>query len=361
MNRKFLTALATALILITCISCGREKTEKIGYKTSSHPSEIEVSWKSRNEASRYEIYRIDITGAIYTSDNVPFKKYEKVGRVSGTTYRCADTAVKNGRYYAYAIRGFNGEKLVCDSFDPNITQYECAGLARPDLIDNGYGENYVNGPDALYFYVQIDGGMAAESIELYRKAEGEKSFSPVEAETISSGEDGKSFELKDTHVRPHTKYTYKVRTATKESGETVKSDFSETVTLYAINFVGKYKVIEIKSDPDKNKLTLKIKSDENNGVLRIGKGAPAVLRIDDDGDEESTYDFTLDQKKVVQPGQEALLEFTSVGGRIPDTDGLKATLNIEDEGIRYDEFGGYTTLSLDLASKSGTVFADYDN
>ena len=361
MNRKLLTTLVAALILATCISCGKEKTEKIGYETSPHPSEIEVSWKSKNEASRYEIYRIDVTGVIYTSDNVPLRKYERVGRVSGTTYRFADTTVKNGRYYAYAIRGFSGKKLVCDSFDPNITQYECAGLAKPDLIDNGYGENYVNSPDALYLYVQIDGGMAAQNIEIYRKGEGEKSFSPVDVETMFSGADGESFELKDTHVKSHTKYTYKVRTVANESGETVKSEFSNTVTLSAINFVGKYKVTGLMSDSDKKKLTLKIESDENNGVLKIDKGTPAVLKIDDDGDEEISYDFTLDQKKVIQPGQEASLEFTSGGSSIPDTDGLKATLNIEDEGIRYDEFSGYTTLSLDLTRKSGTVFADYDN
>lgn len=396
--------LVVCLLLVFCSACSGGKAEnaggdkaakesdaasRISYVTTSHPGMIHIEWKPAKGAgqadentggsekdddnakegagqadksvSRYEIYRKDVTGAIYTSDDVPFEEYDKVGSVSGEQTDFDDKDVTNGRYYTYVIRGFDGDKIICDSFSRNVTQYECAGLAKPELIDNGYGENYVNGPDCLYLYVQIDGGMAAESIELYRKAKGEDRFSLAEAEVTPSGTEGTCFEIFDTHVRPHVKYTYRVRTVANESGESVKSKFSNTVKLSAINFVGKYKVTEIQSDPDKKKLTLKVKSDENNGLLRIDKNAQAVLTIEDGSDEELTYDFTLDQKKVIRPGREVSLEFTLKGSKIPDIDGLKAKLNIEDEGIRYDVFGWYTALSLDLARKSGTVFADYDN
>ena len=67
------------------------------------------------------------------------------------------------------------------------------------------------------------------------------------------------------------------------------------------------------------------------------------------------------EKKVIQPGQEVTLVLKSESGKIPDLNEHKASLVIEDEGVHYDEFGGYTSLSFDLVKKTGTVFSDYDN
>ena len=404
--------LVVCLLMVFCSACSGGKAEnaggdkaaeesdsasRISYVTTSHPGMIHIEWKpakgagqaggntsgsekdddnakegagqASDSVSRYEIYRKDVTGAIYTSDDVPFEEYDKVGSVSGEQTDFDDKDVTNGHYYTYVVRGFDGDKIICDSFSRNVTQYECAGLAKPDLIDNGYGENNENSPKCLYLLVQIDSGMSADGIEICRRAKGEDKFSRIKPGKVQSEDDGYgtfTFEIEDTSVKPGNLYEYKVRTFVEENGERVESEYSDIVQMSSVNFIGQYKVSRFKIDRASSKVTLTLKSNSNNGTLKLDKGAHATLDINnsnntDSSEKDRSYALTLDHKKVIKAGEKTKLTFTC-GGKLPESCKPDGTLIIEDEGVNYDiGILGYTTLSLDLSEGAGTVFVDYDN
>lgn len=393
MFKRSITFSVIVLLLVICTACGgvnknntgeytaakSSKTAKVSYETTSHPGSIHIKWKvakatssstddseqAASSASRYEIYRKDITGAVYTSDDVPFEDYDKIGSTSGEQSDFDDRKAENGHYYTYVIRGFDdADKIVCDNFKSNVTQYACAGLAKPDLINNGYGENNENTPKRLHLLVQIDGGMSADGIKVYRKADSEDEFTLIRPEKVHYEDDGYgmgSFEIEDTSIKPGNIYTYKVRTFAEESGERVESEYSDTVKMYAVNFVGQYKISGLSVDSGSSRLSLTLESDPENGKLSLRKGAAATLVVKNSKGKEKTFDLKLEHKKAIKAGEKMTLTFVC-GGKLPKMDEPEGTLTIEDEGTEYDiGIIGYTTLELDLAKGTGTAFTDYDN
>lgn len=389
----WITVILLAVILAAGASYayGGKKVVKTDYTTISHSRQITVKWDRKWGVRHYAIYRIDITGEIYTSDEVPFERYDKVGSVSGLHASFVDETVRNGHYYAYVIRGYGKNKLLCDSFKENITQYECAGLAKPDLINAGYGEFNENSPECIFLYVQKDGGMTADGIQLYRKAKGDKEFKRIDPEIQKNetGEDSfETFDIKDTSVKPGTEYTYRVRTFAEEDGKRTESAYSDPLEIAAVNFVGKYAVTMLRTQPGamadagsnavhgaqsdaksgaesgRSKLEITLKSHDYNGRLKIEKGTTALLTVKDKAGKDVSYDLSLDHETVIDAKEQATLTFTCKAHDLPDLDRLAGSLNIGDEGfgVEYDiGISGWTELRIDLESRAGTVFVDYDN
>ena len=356
-----LVILAAILAAGLLYAYGGSKVKEVNYETTSHSQQIDVKWDRKWGVFHYDIYRIDITGEIYTSDNVPFKKYDKIGSVSGLHTSFDDKTVKNGHYYAYVIKGYGKDKLLCDSFNENITQYECAGLAKPELLNGGYGEDDENSPQCIYLYVQKDGGMDADGVELYRKAKGDKKFERVEPE-IPEGGSAEAFDLHDTSVKPGTSYTYKARTFAEENGERIVSEYSESLQLAAVNFIGQYEVTKFKTEGDT--LSVTVKSHKYNAGLKIDKGTRTVFATKNKKGKTVSYELAIDKDAVIAAGEKETLTFTCKKGDLPELDQPQGSLTVGDEGygVEYDiEVFGWTELRVDLDKKKGTVFVDYDN
>lgn len=343
---------------------GGSETAKISYTTVPHMGSIHVKWDRKWGVRHYDVYRADVTGGIYTTDYIGFDEYEKIGGVSGLHASFDDESVENGHYYSYVIRGFSRGKVLCDSSEDNLTQYECAGLAPPDLGNNGYGENNENTPERIYLYVQYDTGVQPDGVQVYRKADGDKEFTQIAPEELKvTGGDG-NFEVEDGSVRPGGVYTYKVRTFAGEGDEQIVSSFSDTVRIPAVNFVGRFTITGMDTQPGAGRVTITVKSHKYNGALELDKGARAILEAKDDNGKKRAYELMLDTGKTLKAGNETDLTFTcrDKKNKLPKLDRPAGFLTIEDEGVYYDMgTWGYSLLKLDLDEGTGTIFVDYDN
>ena len=362
-----LTCLLLAILAVGLLyAYGGNSLKSISYETKPSADAIRVDWSPNWGVRHYNIYRKDVTGSIYTADHIAFEEYDKVGSVSGIHTSFEDKKVESGRYYSYVVRGFSKDKVICDSYNGDAFQYECAGLAAPELGNDGYGENNENSPECIYLYVQIDGGMPAEGVQLYRRADSKGEFEKVDAEAAGGGDGAGTytFEIEDTSVEPGKTYEYKVRSFAGAGEHQVVSEYSDSVTLSAVNFTGQYEISKMEMKPETSKLLLTIKSDPYNGTLKLDKGAPASLTVTDAKGKTGTYTLALDRDTLVEAGETAELVLTCTSGRLPEIGKLSGTLvvGVESEGVTY-EMGvyGWTELTFDLDKRAGTVFVDWDN
>lgn len=205
----------------------------ISFSTKPGVKSIKLRWKKQSDVSCYKIYRKDVTGKkIILGTDIPFSTFKKIAKVSGKTKVYRDKSVKTGHTYAYVLIGYKKEsgklKKVCSSWNDGVLRYDTAGLCKPDLLNGGRGEFYSNSKAKIYLFVQLDSGMSAKGVIVYRKAKGESKFKKIKVKTLEDGT-----VLLDKNVKANKVYYYKVRTWIRKSGKKYTSKASNVIKIKA--------------------------------------------------------------------------------------------------------------------------------
>ena len=397
--KKTKRLLVLLLVIVTAVSMGPAmsaenvsaagKVQAIKYSLVPAMKSIKVKWnKPQNrKVSYYVIYRTEFrVKDIYDIEPVPMSDYKKVKKVAGWKSAWKDREVRQGCYYDYVIRGYRKTggkaKLVCDSYRPGATYYQCPGLQRPDLIDGGYGENYCNSKSKLYLYVQRTDGMTPSGVAIFRKAKGESEYQKINVKDIEKGkfDCGKTY-LDDT-VRPGETYYYKAKTYVKRFGKKKYSPASNTVKLSALNFEGKYAAKAMTAEGTVKEFSIRLVSDKYNGVLTLQSGAgfegPVYATIDggkDYGQQRITLkSYSKDNKNwsaipsdglQITAGQTVYLKFRfdSGSGYFSAGSGEESAIDFMYEKTAYAGSAAFGTTETVIKLKEGTAsaFPDYDN
>ena len=351
---------------------------------------VTLEWKNI-EAERFVIYRTDVSEIDPEDDPAPDRSdYEEIASVGGETTTFTDTDVEYGHTYAYYIDGYKerrigGDRISATSFEDRSMTYQTAGLARPDLFNDGYGEFHTNDSEAIYLYFQSYTGVAPTDAEVYRRALGKagEEETPGEFEKIPlkcpDGEDfnGEGCSLMDDGITPGTVYEYKCRGVLEKDGKTYRSEWSETVRIPVVNFTGVF-TCETKDGGEPGNLTISLTSDKGNGTLFIAPDAVATyMEKDVDYDSLSVDDYpTVILEEVsedgknwrtapedgvtLQPGKTLWLRFTPHKGPSPAGKTV-ISLGFSEGSVKYDGPGsGESIMELDLKKGEGSVYLEWD-
>ncbi|MBN1696102.1 MAG: fibronectin type III domain-containing protein [Spirochaetales bacterium] len=163
---------------------------------------VEISWKSIDNADRYEVERSTSTGG----------SYSEIGRSTSTSYR--DTQAQPGKQYYYRARGYNtgtGNGKY-SGYDPGHRKLEC-----PSSVEAADGTSLFN------IGVEWDDVYGADQYILYRSASRNGSYAKI-ADRLTAER------YTDTSCSPGILYYYKVKAYASSSGS--ESDFSPDDTGY---------------------------------------------------------------------------------------------------------------------------------
>ena len=366
---RWLLGLVLLLVLFAIIAAvyhGKETgTRYLSVTMKPAMTSMDLTWKKDPKARSYRILRYDMTKEIENEIyDVPKSKYEETAVIPGTEDHYTDTDVEMGHTYTYLVLGFRqadgGGLLTCTSYNPDTTNYEVVGLSKPDLFNNGDGENYSNTNDCLYLYPQINNGAAPEGYQLTRKVVGKTGYEPLKLVTAEGGAYDTGLTLVDRDVTFGKTYRYKFRTVGKADGKTVYSPWSNVVEIPLVNQTGSYEV-ELKEDS-----VLRIVSDPENGDLVISPDLN-LSRSGPEGDfDVAVTGFRKDdteawqkisEEVVLAPGESLELQLKSPEG---------VTLGAED--VLYAEYRLYykgpagrpTAFTADLSKGKAEATAIYD-
>ena len=280
MKKLFSLALAVVLAVSLLLVFPFENTyaakdtnvKKLNYSMVPSMGAIKLKWKKK-DVSCYQIYRVSFAKSDTTMDYVPFSKYKKVARISGKKTSWTDKKVKKNRYYAYVIRGYRKNKdskvRVYDSYSKHSLHSEIPGLDKPEIFNDGDGENYTNSKDRIYLYVQRNYGVRPHGAVIYRKAAGSSKYSKITVKKMSSSKFTEGAEYRDSTVKPGKTYYYKARTWVKKNGKKKYSRYSKAVKISAVNYRGKYTVEPVTAAGTVNEFAVKVNSNKYNGVLTL--------------------------------------------------------------------------------------------
>ena len=381
-----ITAVSMVLVIPTEEVSAAGKVKTIKYTLTPSMKYIKVKWK-KQKVSYYEIYRTQFrVKSIYDIEPVPLSRYTRIKKVSGRKSSWKDKKVKPNCYYDYVVKGFRKTRgktvLVCSSYRPGTTYYQCPGLQKPDLFNGGYGESYVNSKNALYLYVQRTDGVTPSGAVIYRKARGESEYRKIKAKAVEKGRfrGGKTY--KDTSVQPGKTYYYRARTYVKKNGKKKYSSYSDAVMLSALNFKGLYTVKAMTPAGKVKDFSIRMVSDRYNGVLTMqsGRGYEGPVYSAKAGGKDygeqpvSLTAYSRDNKTwraipagglKISAGQTVYLKFrfTSGSGYFSAGSGEYSNIDFMYEKTSYVGSAGYGTTETVIRLKEGTAsaFPDYDN
>ncbi len=381
-----MTALSMAMVLPATDAFAAGKVKTINYKMVPYMSAIKVKWKKQN-VSYYLIYRTEFkVKSVYEIEPVPMSAYKRVKKLSGSKAAWTDRNVKKNRYYDYVIRGYRKakgrDKLVCTSYRKGVTNYQCPGLQRPDLINGGYGENYSNSKSRLYLYVQRTDGVTPTGAVIYRKAEGDSGYKKIKVSKAEKGSFKYGKTYADSSVTPGQTYYYKARTYVKTKKGNRYSSYSKAVKLSAVNFTGTYTVRAMTEPGTVEDFTIHMVSDEDNGVLTMegGSGYEGPVYMTKTGSEDygaqsisleaysddgTTWMEIPPDGLIIKAGQAVWLRFrfSSGSGYFSAGSGEYSDIDFMYEKTSYAGSAGFGTTETVIKLKEGTAtaFPDYDN
>jgi len=324
---------------------------------------ITVTWKKVPDAAVYKVYRADATKCAKQDAAFPaMKKYQKIATIKkASKCKYTDSSCKKNRYYCYVVKAYSKKgKLLASTYNDDWASYALPGFGRPDIFNNGYGENYLNSKKALHIAVQEDyAGVAAKGAtwKIYRKTSTQKKFKLWK--TFKSKVE--FCEIADKSVKAGKTYQYRAKLVVKKHGKTYASPYSQTLTIPAVAFQATYKVKAVTpaaTNEDGSPLEVVIKlvnASNDNGVTRVlprtstyfhaaGKSADA------DMEEISFTAYSTDNKtwKPI-PDKGAKLPAKGKGALF-----LKGTLK-DDEGAATVWLGNDSTAATSLISLEGDM------
>ena len=380
-------AVVTAVSMVLVIpaesvsAAGSPKVKVLKYKITPSMNSLKVSWKKQKNVSYYLIYKTEYNVKdIYKIEPVPMSKFKKVKKVSGKKTSWTDKKVKKGRYYNYVIRGYKKSKgktrMVCNSFKPTATYYNCPGLQRPDIFDGGDGENYSNTRNKLYLYVQRTDGVRPDGVTIYRKAAGASKYKKIKAKKMEKGRFNIGSFYRDSSVKPGKTYSYKARTWVKKNGKKKYSPYSNVVTIPAVNHTGTYTVKAMTAAGTVKEFSVRMTSDKYNGILYLKGGAGTDGPLYEASAAGKLYDnqkvalvsWSKDNKTwlgipsaglQVKAGQTVYLKFRFVSGSAKFLAGSGDFSDIdfmcENVAYMYNTLFGYSSIVIRL--KEGKAYA----
>ena len=268
---------------------------------------MKVTWKKpkKTKVSFYKIYRVEVKGDWYMDDKpIPaLSDYKKIAKVSGKKKSYTDKKVKSGKTYAYVVQGYKKKgkkaKLVCTTYSSDDMTYETAGLAKPDLINGGYGEFHSNDLHNLYIYVNLYNGVKPSGVQVYRKSASDPQYRKMNLKTPEGKKLKALDDIHDNTVKPGEVYTYKARTWKKVGKKTYYSSYSDEFTLAAVHMHGKYTVETLTAPGDTSEIRFKITSDKYNGVTTFRQ--VTMEDYEDDGYYDNYYYYKKDGKTGEYP------------------------------------------------------------
>ena len=222
-----------------------EISEELHIKTLSTKS-VKVKWK-KHKADKYIIYKV------ITDKKGNTKK--KIKTVSGKKTSAVIKAGKN-EFLQIHVRGIRKTKTSMIRYDGDV--FGWTGVATPQWDDYLYAEGYCS-PSSITIQFNTEGGFAPIGYQIYRKAKGASSYKKIK--TLKTKK--KTVTWKDKTVKNDKSYYYKVRAFSKKGKRTYYSNKSDRFLRHAVNFNGKY---AISSNASGENITIKIKSNKNNGV-----------------------------------------------------------------------------------------------
>ena len=210
-KKLLITILISVLLINLSNNSVLAKPKHIGLDTIPTMKSIKTEWKKQKGIKYYVIYRKDVTKFVndnfenYRETDVKMKDYQKIKTLKKTKY--VDNSVKENHYYGYVIEAYNRkDKLKYTTYiDDNIT-YDCPGLEKPTLYNDGTGEFHSNTNKKFYFYHETYTGVEPTHIILYRSTDN-KNYKKILTIKNNSNK-----ELKDTKIKKGKTYYYKIRT-----------------------------------------------------------------------------------------------------------------------------------------------------
>ena len=361
-----------------------KKVKHINITTSPTMKTIKLKWKHKKGVRQYVIYRKLVESNPYITD-YKMSEYEKIGKVKVRAgkkkYTYKDKKVEKNQYYAYVLKAYKKKKgrkyLAYTSYQEGVMEYDCCGLQEPELLNGGYGENYMNGKNRTYLYVQRVSGVEPSSAVLYRKAKGQSKYKKIKVKKVEAGSFGCGMFYRDSSVKPGKIYYYKAKTVKKKKGKKYYSKASNTVRIPAVNFLAYYDVESVTAPGEVGFFIIKISSAKYNGKLTLAHEAQASYSTEGNAAEDgkmlllSQYSKggktwkTIPAKGLnIKAGQTRYLKFVSsdsenvnFGGNATE----QSNLFMESADVEYDGPGnGFTQLDLDLVQGSGTAYMEWD-
>jgi len=246
------------------------------YKSTCTMNDLNLTWKKQKNTSSYSIYRTDVTDT-YNDVMAAKSSYQKIAKINGTEISYTDQKVESGHVYSYYINAYNSfHQCVATTYMKGVMELDGVGLVDPDLINDGYGENYLNTEEVFYLYANVDMGVQPSHYIVYRKDDDSDQFKQIQKVKANNGTT-----IKDTTIKTGHSYTYKVRSYKKADGKDYYSEYSKPLTLSAYTAVPKYKTSDVKLISD-HELAFKITS-------RNPANGPITFIKNEQEDAESSY------------------------------------------------------------------------
>lgn len=384
--------------------------EYMSFTTISAMDSMTLEWKQHDDVQYYEIFRKDITDDFVEDDvSVSRDQYTRLDMVEDGQHKYTDRNVEFGHCYAYVIDGYHKSfgriKHICSSYEDGSVEYDTVGLAKPELLNNGEGENHENSKSKIFLYLQCIGGLEPTGAVLYRKSSEDDTYKTVDYKILGDGKINSGCELLDKTVKPGETYTYKIRTSIEEGGQTYYSQDSRTVTIPAVNFKATYEVKAMteawSGDEEAAKdhtFVIEVTSEEDNGDTVFIKKPKALYRVSKDKEGKKLCDFnaklvgysteyaedqtqweSVPKEGVTLPaGENLYLQYELSQAKESPDDSVETPAELffgGDEaacsklimdgdasgGAEYHGPGyGNTIMSLDLVKKKGTAYCDFD-
>lgn len=321
----FVTAVMTITIILgtaTDTGMAASKTpKKLSISLKSNMTSITVKWKKKKNIKKYVIYRTDVTKDVLDQEKnytYSMSQYKKIGTVSGKKKTFIDRKAKKDHYYAYVVKAYKKvkgkNKLAYTSYKREDYDYSCRGLAVPDLLNGGDGENYTNSTKSIYLYHQSYTGVEPTSVILYRKAQGESKYKKIKFTTVEKIRN-LAGTIKDTSVSPGKTYYYIIKTTKKYKGKKYYSKSSKAIRIPVVNVRGKFNVSAIPVSGNPNEIIVKFTSDRFNGTLTLSQskwsgGTDKDIRAIEYSYDNSTWKSMTGSNAVLEPNKTIYIKFS---------------------------------------------------
>ncbi len=299
---------------------------------------IKLKWKKRSGIKYYVLCKKDVTKIIAKDPDAKVKlsQYKKLKRINAAKkkkYAFTDKKVKKNHYYAYVIKAYKikgGKKtLAYTNYEGVIDEYRCPGLDRPEILNDGDGENHSNTLRKVYLYISSYYGVDPQGAVIYRKAEGETKYKKIKAK---KSEKNTFTSYVDTTVKAGKTYYYKAKVYKKIRGKKYYSKKSKAFMIQDANTEGLYSIQSMTPAGEVKEFVIRLSSKASNcnADLLFEKGAEAEYN----SSSSQTYRIVLagyshDNKSWSDIPEKGLI----LGGK--DTIYLKFRAK-DDEVMKYD-------------------------
>lgn len=365
----------------------------IDLRIDAGSEQMDLRWKQQKDVDHYVLLKKELDADSDEEMIVESRdSYTELCTISGDTFFYRDKEVERGHRYSYIIDGYSKKhgsmKVAYTSYQGGAVEYNTVGLARPVLLNGGYGEFYTNSKDEIYLYVECYEGIEPEGAVLYRKSSRENKFSKIsyklpEADSVSM--------LLDDTVTPGETYTYRIKTFADDDGEKYYSTYSKEITIPAVNFTAEYAVESVtaaKAGKSGDFFVIKLTSDKYNGVTIFDCVPSMIYHVRKDGSEETqTFEAELTGYSKGNPSDPTQWDGIPARGvelnggeslylkyELSDPDGGKVFFGgdtAEESYLRTDEENadaaiyegpgrGTTYMKLDLKNGTGEAWCNWD-